>query len=184
MSKKIKKEIIKNIINSKIFKITGFIILLLFSLQEMFYFIIIKKISFINWIMINPCVSIALPIFFLGFLLNNKIIKVISAVFMFRYAILSGIYIFFNYGWASKIVIENINKILDIVIIGTIFHIIMGFLAVTIIMKMVKQRKIKEIIIGLVLGIIFLAILFVNEQIWFNNNPKIIEELFLNIKGV
>ncbi len=184
MNKEIKNEFIKNIIKSKIFRITGFIILLLFSLQEMFYFIIIRKISFLNWVMINPCVSIALPIFFLGFLLKNNIIKVISAVFMFRYAILSGIYFFFNYGWASKVVIENINKILDIVIFGTIFHIIMGFLSVTIIMKMVKEKKIKELIIGLVLGIIFLAILFVNEQIWFNNNPKIIEELFFNIKGV
>jgi hypothetical protein len=184
MRKKIKKDFIINIIKSKIFERIIFIILILFLLQVMFYYLAIKKIGFFNWFMINSCVSIALPIYFLGYLFNNKIIKVISAVFMLGYTFIGGIVLYFDYGLTSKVIIENIDKIFFQIITGAIIHIIMIILSVTIIINVIQQRKIKKLIIGLVFGILFFVIFFVNKLTWHNNNPEIIKEFLLNIKGV
>jgi hypothetical protein len=60
----------------------------------------------------------------------------------------------------------------------------MIILSVTIIINVIQQRKIKKLIIGLVFGILFFVIFFVNKLTWHNNNPEIIKEFLLNIKGV
>ncbi|MBN1501024.1 MAG: hypothetical protein JW982_12760 [Spirochaetes bacterium] len=143
------------------------IINLLLVLNSTFFFLFKMKTGIQAWLMLNSCAP-SMYLFILGYFLRSSVLTAASSVMMIRWGFLG----LFMFSW------EGFN------IIAQIGHIAMTFTVIYTFFTLIKQKKFKSLIAGLLLGLI-ITIPYSYIQInWFNDRPGFLDQFFQGNAGL
>jgi len=144
------------------------VLLLLCTLNSTFYFFIILKVNFIEWIFFNAC-AVTCVVYLIGFVLylikKNRIIIFTSILPMFYFGGIS-LYLFPWTGFA---------------LIAQAHHLIMVLNILLAVIVLFKENDFKNAVIGLLLGILVFSFFIQMQQNYVNSHPEFIaDKLGLN----
>jgi len=134
---------------------------LLAALNSAYFFLAQLRAGVTGWLMMNTCAP-SVFLFVLGFLLGSPMLMAAAGVLMFRYGTL-GLFVF---AWDGYNIIPQIG------------HILMTLAVIYILVDVIRNRRWRTLVWGLVLGCAILVPLMVVQNAWFEAHPEMLEALF------
>ena len=142
----------------------GWVIVILnffMALNSTYFFLARMNTGVDGWLMMNSCAP-SIFFFVIGYLLRSPIVMTASMVMLLRWGT-AGLFIF---SW------DGFN------IIAQVGHIFMTFACIYFLYRVIGEQRWKSLLIGLIIGVIIVAVYSVIQIEWFNNHPGILEKLF------
>jgi hypothetical protein len=124
-------------------------------------FLVLLKVGVVGWLMMNTCAP-GIALFVLGYALASPVILSAAAVTMLRYGT-AGLFVF---NWAGSNLIAQIG------------HILMTLAVVYVGYRLIRERRWREIAIGIGVGAALLVALVFAQNAWFSAHPGMLEILF------
>jgi hypothetical protein len=124
------------------------------------YFLFVLKFSVLGWLCYNNC-FFSILIFLIGFSLNNKTVMSISIPFL----IFSGVGGLMAFNWSGKEMIT-----------GQIMHILIILLFFYVVLENIKEKEWKQLIVGFMIGLMFLFFLLPLQRTYINNHAELAEK--------
>ncbi len=143
---------------------TGWIIMsvnLLLSINSAWFFLGMMKTSVPAWLMLNSCAP-SIYLFVIGYLFCSSLLITAAAVMMFRWGFLG----MFFFSWSGPNLIAQIS------------HIAMTIAVIYVVYVILKQKKIKSLAAGLILGAVITTSYSVVQNSWFEARPGYLEQFF------
>jgi hypothetical protein len=134
---------------------------ILAALNSTYFFLGQMKVGVVGWIMMNTCAP-SIAVFVIGFLTGSPLIMVAGSLMMFRYGTL-GLFVF---GW------DGFN------LIAQIGHILMTLGVTYTLVDVIRNRRWRALVIGVLVGAAILIPLGLWQVAWFNAHPGLVEDLF------
>lgn len=134
---------------------------LLMTAVSMNFFLGMLKSGVWGWLMMNTCAP-SIFLFVLGFLLGSPAVMAAGAIAMFRYGTL-GMFVF---SWSGENMIAQVG------------HILMTLAVIYTIVDVVRNKRWKSALQGLVLAVVLLVPFTFVQENWVQSHRKLVEKLF------
>jgi hypothetical protein len=134
---------------------------LLAAINSTYFFLGSLKVGVVGWLMMNTCAP-SIALFVAGFLARSPLVMVAGAVMMFRYGT-GGL---FAFRWDGYNLIPQIG------------HILMTLAVIYVLVDIIRNKRWRTLVLGLVLGLVIVTALGFAQQAWFTAHPGALEMLF------
>ncbi|MHC1782696.1 MAG: hypothetical protein AB9891_08055 [Anaerolineaceae bacterium] len=134
---------------------------LIMTAMSLNFFLGMLKSGFEGWLMMNTCAP-SIFLFVLGFLLGSPAVMVAGAIAMFRYGTL-GMFVF---SWSGSNIVAQVG------------HIFMTLTVIYTILEVIRNRRWKSSLQGLVLAVVLLVPFTFVQENWVKAHPALVEQLF------
>ena len=128
------------------------------------FFLSVLGVGVWGWLMMNSCAP-SIALFAAGFLLARPTLMVAGAVMMFRYGTLG----LFFFGWEGPNLVAQAG------------HVLMTLAVLYVATDVVRRRRLRELGLGLALGLAVLVPYMVAQHLYFQAHPGLLEQLFSGV---
>ena len=131
------------------------------ALNASFVFLVQMKSGVVGWLMMNTCTP-SIVLFLIGFLAASPVVMVAGSALMFRYGTL-GLFVF---SWDGYNIFAQIG------------HLLMTAAVAYTAVNIVKNKRWRQLWIGLAIGAALIVILAIAQNAYFAAHPGLLEALF------
>jgi hypothetical protein len=131
------------------------------ALNASYAFLVQMKSGVVGWLMMNTCTP-SIVLYLAGFIAASPILMVAGSVLMFRYGTL-GLFVF---SWDGYNIFAQVG------------HLLMTAAVILTTIDIVKNRRWRQLWIGLAVGAVLVVIFAIAQNAYFAAHPGLLEALF------
>ncbi|MBN1121236.1 MAG: hypothetical protein JXJ17_09160 [Anaerolineae bacterium] len=131
------------------------------AINASFVFLVQMKSGVLGWLMMNTCTP-SIALYLAGFLIGSPAIMTAGSVLMFRYGTL-GLFVF---SWDGYNIFAQVG------------HLLMTAAVILTAVDIVKNRRWRQLWIGLAVGAVLVVIFAIAQNAYFAAHPGLLEALF------